>query len=287
MQNYPFFRFALKYTHPNNAFWGPRISYIQSFYIITEGKGQLRLEDKSINLFPGVHIFLPAGKVHTWVTGDNNPVTFLCVFFEWSYMQRPGVVYRNDYLPDISSKKIQSQYIEAPVPLNITEYSILEDNTEWLRLFQKLPLNIDVNEDFLIPDSLSIHANFFNLLSYVMNHFTGNYKYLDPWIEQFTNYVSNANAEFSNETIIQWTKKAGLSRSYFYYLFKQHKGTTPKQYWNTSQVNKTLKDLVNTDQSITKISDKFGFNSIHSYSKLFHKITGITPTEYRKRNRIY
>ncbi|GMQ58818.1 hypothetical protein AN1V17_32140 [Vallitalea sediminicola] len=38
-----------------------------------------------------------------------------------------------------------------------------------------------------------------------------------------------------------------------------------------------------TDYSLTEIADIFGFSSIHSFSRTFKKIDGVTPSYYRRR----
>lgn len=73
-----------------------------------------------------------------------------------------------------------------------------------------------------------------------------------------------------------------ISRGYFFELFKKSTGLPPTQYINQFRLNRAKDDLRNTDISITEIAEKYGFSSIHYFSKLFRQLNGMSPLEYRR-----
>ena len=74
-----------------------------------------------------------------------------------------------------------------------------------------------------------------------------------------------------------------LSPSRFYYLFKQHTGYSPIVYKNRLTVQRVAQTLLlEKDKSVESISDEYGFESPIYFRRLFKKITGKTPTQYRK-----
>ena len=74
-----------------------------------------------------------------------------------------------------------------------------------------------------------------------------------------------------------------LSPSRFYYLFKEHTGFSPIVYKNQLAISSASKDLlINQDESIERIANKNGFSSLIYFERLFKKITGKSPSEYRK-----
>ena len=44
--------------------------------------------------------------------------------------------------------------------------------------------------------------------------------------------------------------------------------------------------MINSDKTIIEIAYKFGFNNPETYTRAFYKITGMTPSTFRRRNLI-
>ena len=67
--------------------------------------------------------------------------------------------------------------------------------------------------------------------------------------------------------------------------FKKETGETITEYINKRRINEAVFILENESISITDISYMVGFNDVNYFTKVFKKIKGMTPTEYR-RNKI-
>lgn len=78
-----------------------------------------------------------------------------------------------------------------------------------------------------------------------------------------------------------------LSPVYFCSTFKERYGVSPIQYLQSVRHENAKNLLINTDDTITMISEKVGFQSIHYFSRVFKSNEGITPNEFRKRNQGY
>jgi two-component system response regulator YesN len=76
----------------------------------------------------------------------------------------------------------------------------------------------------------------------------------------------------------------GISCSYFSMLFKQHFDETFLEYLTRSRVEFAKSMLLSSDQSITKIGKMVGYAERRYFTKVFHKITGCSPSEYRERH---
>jgi AraC-like DNA-binding protein len=83
----------------------------------------------------------------------------------------------------------------------------------------------------------------------------------------------------SAETI---AKELMLNPSYFSHKFSVSTGFTFRQYLNTVRVRNAIQQLVNTDDSVTKIALNCGFSSSNYFKDVFKKITGSSPRSYRK-----
>lgn len=73
-----------------------------------------------------------------------------------------------------------------------------------------------------------------------------------------------------------------LSRSYFSRLFKDVTGQNFSVYLQNLRISEACTLLKTTDKKVTEILSDVGFRDIKNFNRLFKKITGKTPGEYRK-----
>lgn len=74
-----------------------------------------------------------------------------------------------------------------------------------------------------------------------------------------------------------------LSNSHFSTVFSQEVGTTFTEYLTALRIAQAKKLLAETDLRSQEIASRVGYNDRHYFSYLFKKVTGMSPTEYRKR----
>lgn len=78
------------------------------------------------------------------------------------------------------------------------------------------------------------------------------------------------------------TNKIPNDYSYISDLFSSVEGKTIEQYFILQRIEK-VKELIVYDQlSLTEISYQTGFSSVHHLSTQFKKITGLSPSHFRK-----
>jgi two-component system response regulator YesN len=68
----------------------------------------------------------------------------------------------------------------------------------------------------------------------------------------------------------------------FSYAFKQYTGTNFVSYLKTIRVNEAKRLLEETDKKITEISSNVGYGNEKHFMKLFRKVCGVSPSEFRK-----
>lgn len=74
-----------------------------------------------------------------------------------------------------------------------------------------------------------------------------------------------------------------LNRSYLFKLFKQQTGMSVSQYLINYRIEKAKDFLREYDFSVSQVSAMVGIDDIYYFSKLFKKLTGVSPSEYKKR----
>jgi AraC-like DNA-binding protein len=76
-----------------------------------------------------------------------------------------------------------------------------------------------------------------------------------------------------------------MSPYHFTRLFKAVFGETPKQCQLNARLEKAKQVLLATDTSITDICIEAGFSSLGTFSYVFARRVGMTPTSYRRKFR--
>ncbi|WP_232436909.1 helix-turn-helix transcriptional regulator [Paenibacillus senegalimassiliensis] len=73
-----------------------------------------------------------------------------------------------------------------------------------------------------------------------------------------------------------------ISKSYLSRMFKQVTGFGFAEYVNLTRVKEAERLLRETDYSITHVSELSGFDNFSHFGKMFKRLTGVTPREYRR-----
>lgn len=73
----------------------------------------------------------------------------------------------------------------------------------------------------------------------------------------------------------------GYNEKYFTTLFKKYAGIPLKQYILQSKMEHAKSNLSETNRPISQIAYSLGFSDAHNFSNAFHKVTGLSPSEYR------
>ena len=79
-------------------------------------------------------------------------------------------------------------------------------------------------------------------------------------------------------------REACFSRYHFLRQFKAEFGDTPHQYVTSRRIARARHLLETTDRSITEICLDVGFSSLGSFSTLFQRHVGHSPSRYRRRH---
>jgi transcriptional regulator GlxA family with amidase domain len=88
-------------------------------------------------------------------------------------------------------------------------------------------------------------------------------------------------------TVSDLAKKANLGERTFARRFKKATGDTPLEYLQHLRIGQARTFLETTEESIDTITYATGYEDVSSFRRLFKKITGISPSSYRKRFSLY
>lgn len=94
----------------------------------------------------------------------------------------------------------------------------------------------------------------------------------------------NVNLNFCLDELSQMS---GYSRFTFFRQFKAIMGNTPIEFINNCKMQHARRLLLETNKSIKEICFDYGFYNESYFFILFKKLTGCSPSKYRKDNQIW
>ena len=102
-------------------------------------------------------------------------------------------------------------------------------------------------------------------------------------VSEVASYIVSHAAEA--RSLDDLAKRFFISKCYLSRIFKEVTSFTVSEYININRVQKAQKMLLDSDLSITQISDSLGYESITYFEKVFSKFTETSPLKYRKQYR--
>ena len=104
--------------------------------------------------------------------------------------------------------------------------------------------------------------------------------------ERIRTMLGYIQAHFTEElTTGQIARSAMISVSEALRCFHNTIGLTPIQYTKYYRVQRAADMLLNTDQKIARIGEACGFQEMSYFAKAFREQMGVTPSEYRRKQR--
>jgi len=73
-----------------------------------------------------------------------------------------------------------------------------------------------------------------------------------------------------------------ISKTYLCRIFKAATGKSPIEYFIELKIKAAKKLIREEKNNITEISDMLGYTSIHHFTRMFKRVTGLSPSEYKK-----
>jgi YesN/AraC family two-component response regulator len=109
-------------------------------------------------------------------------------------------------------------------------------------------------------------------------HITNNISGLILQIQRYIEENSSHNINLKDISKMYYTDMYYLSHN-----FKKITGYTFKEYLILQRISRAKDFLYHTKDDISMVGVKSGFNNVNHFIRIFKKITGITPLQYRKK----
>ncbi len=209
---------------------------------------------ESFTLVPGEMVFVPVTTRYVSHWHGKPRVRYISIHFLFDY---PGIFTR------YKNFKLQ-KYVPEDCERMISDFRYILEAYNGEEVGQ-----------------LNALSRFFEILSTILPKLeVGKDKQIDSRISRAIDYIEKNYAE--NISIDELASVSNMSASRFYPAFKEALGVTPVDYINHYRVNRSIVLLINEDDmTIESISGAVGFESSTYFRRVFKKITGKNPKDYR------
>jgi len=274
----------------------PRIINDYEIIFVYKGEATFYIEEKEYHMYPGEVIVIPPNKLHSAETYSNNSCRFYYVHF---YPNMKMIELNNQQvneeillikdllvensqrvffkLPDINYKKI---IMHPKITLGkyedeiftIIEKALYERNH--LSVNSKFLISLYISEIFVILTRISLESFKFNIKLSSEGE-------LNRFVQDAIIFIEN---NLSNPlSVNEISKHMDITPQYLIRLFNQKLGQSPIQYINHLRIEKSKYLIRTTSLTFKEICYSIGMENPHYFSRLFKKLEGITPSDFKKR----
>lgn len=241
---------------------------------IKKGSMYYRVNNQSFHLKEGDIIFCNSNALHSGEMEHQEDCSYIPITFD------PKLIY------GFFQSTICTKYVE-PVIQNLAVCAMHIDYTEsWHETFRQKMLEV-IALDKEKPDfyELDISIRMQIMWRLLVEHLP--HQPL-PAASDLTEYerirkiLSYIEQNYMNPiTLAEVAEHIHLCESECTRLFKRHMNTTLFSFLQEYRIERSL-EYLSTHESISNIAGKTGFSDSNYYSKVFSKIKGCSPREYRK-----
>lgn len=223
-----------------------------------KGKGTLRIGQFNHSVHAGDFIILPKEVIHSYQACDEDP---------WSiyWVHCDGDV-SNEYIALIHNNLQQPIHSIGLHPRLIADFDSLLDLRKTTQLFTSFIHASSVLRQILTHIAL--------LKTQQIHQFDQSFN-LDA-IHSFM--LTRLHESIDIDTL---AARANLSKFHFIKRYKQLTGSTPINDFIRMKIEKACHLLDITDQRISEIAWRLGYEDAYYFSRCFSKVMGISPSQYR------
>jgi len=226
------------------------------------GLGQLHLGDKEFKVDRGSAILIPANHPHVYFADRQNPWSIFWIHFSGTQMNNVPMVLgasTDDPIVHVPDTQLVLQAFEdvyACLNYNFSDSGLLSMSSKLMNLFSIIRLHRKHRH----PRRQAAEDSVLSTIKFMRQH-------LDM-----------------NLTLDDLAAQSGQSVPYYCRRFKERTDQSPMSYFIHLKLQKACELLVQTNLSVKDVAEELGYKDPYYFSRLFKKIQGCAPSQYREQH---
>lgn len=226
-----------------------------------EGKGEIRLKETIHAVSADQFFIIPAGMPHAYHSDEQLPWSIYWIHFSGSKASH------------------FTRFACQSIPIARGKNSRISDRIDlFSEIFRNLDRGFGIETLEYVNLCLShLLASFSHLSQFRLIRESGE---KDPVAQSINFMLENLTRKLKLDEIALET---GLSASHYSRLFQNRTGHSPIDYFIQLKIQRACRLLDNSGWLIADVSREMGFDDQFYFSRVFRKVMGMSPAEYRKR----
>jgi AraC-like DNA-binding protein len=252
--------------------WHEEIEVIYSL----EGEMQVGLNNEIYTIQPRDIFLIGGGDVHHFISGRKGS---RCVIIQF------GLAFFDSFSNVISDRRFVRPMLGYSKKLGTEEQTNIHQAME-----RQILAIMDEYQEKKDGYQMALKARIYDLVVILLRQVP-----MEPYqpreksrqisrlkrLEKVFGYVEENY--YRNIGLEEIARVANYSPYHFTRFFKESTGINFNDYLNSFRIKKVERLLLDMDLTITEVAYKAGFNSIKTFNRVFKKLKGCSPSEYRNR----
>ena len=248
---------SLQAIHPHTSTRTNLLSFL--CFIVLSGKGELSYEEQTYQLSEGDCVFIDCRKAYRHSTSNDLWSLQWCLFYAPSL---PAVY---EKYKERGGRPVFHPADIKPFTTLLTDIYDLASSSDYIRdmrINEKLGTLLTLlMEQSWHPETVTVSRKRMELAAVK--------EYLD---EHYTEKL----------TLDDLAEKFFINKFYLSKIFKEAYGTTVNNYLISKRITRAKQLLRFTDMTVDEVGVTVGMGDANYFSRMFRKVEGISPREYRK-----
>ena len=259
------------------------VSPYYRLYLIDEGEGRISNSESSVTLEPGYMYLIPSFTLCSLHCSRYLGQYFIQFFEESS--DGISLFYNNRSIMKLKASLLDIENFKRILAINpgrginrsdnpkfyekniyYKEYQELNSLQNMSVFMETQGIILQLTSRFLTPETFEQ-----NKLSSIPSKILDAISYIQVNLRQ-------------NLTVKLLSERANQHPDYFSRLFYQYTGERPLSYINDKRIERAQYLITTTNMPYNDIAKETGFENLPYFSRIFKKMTGMTPGDYKRKN---
>ena len=249
---------SLQAVQPHTSTRTDLVSFL--CFIVLSGDGELKYEGVRYSLTAGDCVFIDCRKAYSHSTSDN------LWSLQWCHFYAPSLPAVYEKYKERGGRPVFHPDDAVPFTNLLTDLYRLASSSDYIRdmrINEKLSALLTLlMEQSWHPESVTVSRKRMELSSVKV--------YLD---EHYTEKI----------VLDDLAEKFFINKFYLSKIFRETYGTTINNYLISKRITRAKQLLRFTDMTVEEVGVAVGLEDANYFSRMFRKVEGISPREYRKR----